>query len=82
MLAYVYHALGTFRSVFSRHRTWLIFSNSRSALTSLYDLCQKALSVRFLAPAGAFDTPCTARIEARHDSLQLLSSTWVELRHR
>jgi hypothetical protein len=25
MLAYIYHALGTFRSVFSRHRTWVIF---------------------------------------------------------
>jgi hypothetical protein len=25
MLAYVYHALSTFRSVFSRHRTWVVF---------------------------------------------------------
>ena len=25
MLAYIYHALSTFRSVFSRHRTWIIF---------------------------------------------------------
>ena len=25
MLAYVYHALHTFRSVFSRHRTWVVF---------------------------------------------------------
>jgi hypothetical protein len=25
MLAYIYHALSTFRSVFSRHRTWVIF---------------------------------------------------------
>jgi DDE superfamily endonuclease len=25
MLAYLYHALSTFRSVFSRHRTWIIF---------------------------------------------------------
>src|SRR5918992_302201 len=25
MLAYIYYALGTFRSVFSRHRTWVIF---------------------------------------------------------
>jgi len=25
MLAYMYHALGTFRSVFSRHRTWVVF---------------------------------------------------------
>jgi hypothetical protein len=25
MLACIYHALGTFRSVFSRHRTWVIF---------------------------------------------------------
>lgn len=25
MLTYMYHALGSFRSVFSRHRTWLLF---------------------------------------------------------
>src|SRR5437899_8906937 len=25
MLTYVYHALGSFRSTFSRHRTWLVF---------------------------------------------------------
>jgi len=25
MLAYIYHALSSFRSVFSRHRTWLLF---------------------------------------------------------
>ncbi len=25
MLAYIYHALSSFRSVFSRHRTWVIF---------------------------------------------------------
>lgn len=25
MLTYVYHALGSFRSVFSRHRTWVLF---------------------------------------------------------
>ncbi len=25
MLTYLYHALGSFRSVFSRHRTWLLF---------------------------------------------------------
>jgi hypothetical protein len=25
MLAYVYDVLGSFRSVFSRHRTWLLF---------------------------------------------------------
>ena len=26
MLTYMYHALGSFRSVFSRHRTWLLFT--------------------------------------------------------
>jgi hypothetical protein len=57
-------------------------SNSRSALTFLYDLCRKALSECFSAPEVAFDTTCTARIEARHDPLQLLAATWVELRHR
>ena len=25
MLTYMYHALGSFRSVFSRHRTWVLF---------------------------------------------------------
>ncbi len=25
MLAYIYHALGTFRNVFSCHRTWVLF---------------------------------------------------------
>ena len=25
MLAYIYHALSTFRSVFSRHRNWVVF---------------------------------------------------------
>jgi len=25
MLAYIYHTLSSFRSVFSRHRTWVIF---------------------------------------------------------
>lgn len=25
MLAYIYHALSSFRSVFSRHRTWIVF---------------------------------------------------------
>lgn len=25
MLTYVYHAHGSFRSVFSRHRTWVLF---------------------------------------------------------
>ena len=32
-------------------------SNSRFALTFLYDLCRKALSKCFSAPAGAFNTP-------------------------
>lgn len=25
MLAYIYHALSSFRKVFSRHRTWVLF---------------------------------------------------------
>ena len=56
-------------------------SNSRLALIFLYELCRKVLSEPSCAPFVVFDTICTARIEARHDSLPLLASTWVELRH-
>jgi hypothetical protein len=58
-----------------------VFSNSRSLLKILYDLCRKALSEPFCAPCVSFDATCTARLELRLTSQQLFASTEVELRH-